>query len=66
VATAGLRGPVGLPQTVARWVSYLHEHGTQLEMHPTNAEEAVNPALFRKGHQFNLATYLLFNAQATR
>ena len=47
------------------WVGYLHEHGTQLEMHPTNAEASVNPGLFRKEHQFNLATYLLFNAQAT-
>jgi len=47
------------------WVAYLHEHGTQVEMAPTTTEEAINPQLFRKEHQFNLATYLLFNAQAT-
>ena len=48
------------------WVGYLHEHGTQVEMARTWTPESNNAALFRKEHQFNLATYLLLNAQAAK
>jgi hypothetical protein len=62
--TSNLETPTEYKQ-LFEWVEYLHAHGTQVEMCATSTEEATNPQLFRKEHQFNLATYLLFNAQAT-